>query len=239
MTKEPSPIEVTHRDAGWFVKRGELEWGPSSFLPSHIDDAFKEIAEALQIPEEEHNNLAKALWKSKITVQEQATAITRDGKDSQADRLVKLCLAQPDIVLFHDQTKTPYVRVRNNDALVTMPINSRTFKSWLSNLMWTEEEKTPGTEGIMGALRTLQGMALFQGEEHHLYNHVAPAPDGVWIDMCDDRWRAIKVTADGWHIEEDPPYLIQALQPPEAASRAAEGRGPLSLPRICEYSNGG
>ena len=137
-------------------------------------------------------------------------AITSDDKqESQADRLVKLCLQQPDLELFHDQTKSSYMRVRNGPALVTMPIKSRTFREWISNLMWINEEKVPGTEGVMGASRVLKGMARFQGDEHRLYNRVAPAPDGVWLDMCDPDWRAIHVTADGWRIVDEPPILFK------------------------------
>jgi len=132
-----------------------------------------------------------------------------EEKESQADRLVKLCLQQPDLVLFQDQHQATYVRVRNNSALVTMPVNSRNFRDWLSHLMWLNEEKVPSTEAVMGALRVLKGMASHQGDEYRLYNRVAPGAAGIWIDMCDDRWRAIYVNAEGWRIVEDPPILFR------------------------------
>jgi len=129
-------------------------------------------------------------------------------KQSQADRLVLLCLRQQPVI-FHDQTRTPYARIKQNGVNVTLAIRSKPFKAWLANLMWNNDGKAPSTEAVYGALRVLEGAALFDGEEYELYNRMAPANDGIWIDMCDDKRRAIKVSADGWHIVEEPPILFR------------------------------
>ena len=127
---------------------------------------------------------------------------------SQACQLVQLCLDQ-EPVLFHDQTKTAYTRIKQNAITVTLPIRSRHFKAWLANLLWKAEKKAPGTEALSSAINILEAMALFDGPEYMLYNRVAPADDGVWIDMADDKWRAIKVTPRGWQIIDDPPILFK------------------------------
>lgn len=131
-----------------------------------------------------------------------------EPKENQADRLVRLCISQQP-TFFHDQHKTPYMRVRQAGINVIMPIRSRQFKSWLANLMWLTEQKVPGTEGLNSAINVLQGKALLEGEQYTLYNRVAPADDGVWIDMADDKWRAIKVDAQGWRIVNDPSILFR------------------------------
>lgn len=131
-----------------------------------------------------------------------------DGKKpSHADKLVMYCLAQ-DPVLFHDQHRTGYARVLQNKVNVTVSIRSRQFKSWLAGLLWQTEQKAPGSEALTSARNVLESMALQDGNQHMLYNRVAPAEDGIWIDMTDDRWRAIKVTADGWFIVDNPPILF-------------------------------
>lgn len=129
-------------------------------------------------------------------------------RKSQADTLIELCLTQ-DPELFHDQHKTPYVRIKKRITDVTLPIRSKLFKAWLANLLWQAEEKAPGTEALYGALNVLEAKALFDGNEHTLFNRVAPAEDGIWIDMTDDKWRAIKVTPEGWRIVNNPPILFK------------------------------
>jgi hypothetical protein len=132
----------------------------------------------------------------------------QEAKDNQADRLMSLCLSQK-VELFHDQHKTAYVRVWQAGANVIMPVRSRQFKSWLANLMWQTQQKVPGTEGLNSAINVLQGKALIEGKQYTLYNRVAPAEDGLWIDMTDDKWRAIKVDAQGWRIVNAPPILFR------------------------------
>ena len=129
-------------------------------------------------------------------------------KLTQADKLIKLCVNHTP-VLFHDQHKTPYARVKKSDVNVTLLIRSKTFKTWLARLLWLYEEKAPGSEALHSAINILEAIALFEGQEHTLYNRVAPAEDGFWIDMTDEKCRAIKVTAEGWKIVDDPPILFK------------------------------
>jgi hypothetical protein len=52
-------------------------------------------------------------------------------KQSQADRLVTICL-QKEPKLFTDQTGTPFAWVNQKGVNVTVPLRSRAFRSWLS-----------------------------------------------------------------------------------------------------------
>ena len=159
---------------------------------------------------------------------------TNEAKESQANNLVELCLTQQP-VFFHDQHRTPYVRVNTGGTRVIMPIRSRPFKAWMAGLMWQTEQKAPGTEGVQGALNTLESMALFQGEKHTLYNRVAPDPNGaaVWIDMCDDKWRAIKVSAEGWSIINDPPILFKRYSHQQPLVEPTRDGDPWKLLDFC------
>jgi len=133
--------------------------------------------------------------------------INRERK-SQADQLVNLCISQQPI-FFHDQHKIPYIRIQQNDFNIIVPIRSRKFKMFLANLIWKKVGKVPGNEGLSSALNVLQGKALLEGEQYTLYNRVAPADDGFWIDMADHKQRAIKVDAQGWRIVDNPPILFR------------------------------
>ncbi len=132
----------------------------------------------------------------------------RRKKVSQADKLIMLCMEQkPEF--FHDQTKTPYARISQNMVNIILPIRSKPFRAWLTSLLWRAEQKAPGTEAVYSALNVLEAAALFDGARRTLYNRVAPTEEGFWIDMTDDSWRAIKVTAKGWQIVDNPPILFK------------------------------
>jgi energy-coupling factor transporter ATP-binding protein EcfA2 len=129
-------------------------------------------------------------------------------RKSQADKLVGLCLVE-EPTLFKDQTGTPFAWVNQKGVKVTVPLRSRLFKSWLSSLLWEAEQKAPGNEALSSALNVLVSKAMFDGPRITLYNRVALGDNCFWIDMTDDKHRAIKVTAEGWTIIDNPPILFK------------------------------
>jgi hypothetical protein len=187
--------------------------------------------------------------------------IAEKERESQADRLVKLCITQ-DVELFLDQHNIHYARVKitcdtcdncetstslgetekeisinattketsktcfvipeltetsqipqlrkmPQSKQVIMPIGGSQFKAWLAHLMWLEEEKAPGNDSLNSAINVLKGKAQQEGKQYTLYNRVAPASDGIWLDMADAKWRAIKITSEGWKIIDNPPILFR------------------------------
>jgi len=128
---------------------------------------------------------------------------------SQADRVVSLALERSE--LFHDDSGNYYARVTHSEAVSVHRIRSRDFRIWLSRLLWKDMKKAPSSEAINSAINVLESTALFEGKQYTLHNRVAPDPDGngVWIDICNDKWQAIHVTADGWQIVDNPPILFR------------------------------
>ncbi|MCK4482836.1 hypothetical protein KAU55_06380, partial [Candidatus Bathyarchaeota archaeon] len=156
------------------------------------------------------------------------TSSHKKKRASQADKLIKLCQLT-DPILFHDQHNTPYARIKQENVNVTLKLRSRSFKAWLASLLWQHEGKAPGTEALRGAINVLEAIALFEGPKHTLYNRVAPSEDGFWIDMTDDKWRAIKVTAESWKIEENPPILFKRYSHQLPMTTPTHGGDPWKL----------
>lgn len=103
-------------------------------------------------------------------------------------------------------TETPQTPQYRN---IIIQIGNSQFKSWLSYLMWNEEKKAPGNDSLNSAINVLKGKAQQEGKQYTLYNRVAPAQDGIWLDMADEKWRAIKITSEGWNIVDNPPILFK------------------------------
>jgi len=137
----------------------------------------------------------------------QEETVEKKKRQSQADELILLCLEQePDF--FYDQYETPYARIKQKKATVIVPLRSRKFKVWLASLMWKRTQKAPAEKALRSAINILQAVAN-ENPRHTLHNRVAPAEDGIWLDMTDEKWRAIKVTAEGWEIVDNPPILFR------------------------------
>lgn len=156
-------------------------------------------------------------------------------KGSQADTLVQLCLSKnPE--LFYDQHQMPYARIEQEGVKQNITIKSKRFKTWLAKLLYDQTKKAPSNETLNSALNVLKAIALFEGHEYRLYNRVAPAADGFWIDMCDKHWRAIKVTGHGWSIINDPPILFRRYSHQKPLPTPQPGGNPWKL---LEYINVG
>ncbi len=90
-----------------------------------------------------------------------------------------------------------------------LALSSSFFRDWLAGVMWQSEEKTPGNDAVKSAINVLRAKALLEGKQYILYNRIAPAENGLWLDLADKRNRAILVTAEGWKIVNDPPILFR------------------------------
>ena len=129
--------------------------------------------------------------------------------DSLAKRMTDLAATRCE--LWHDQDGNAYATFDHTgkDDETIHPehwrIDSLGFREWLGWLAHTELRAAPASEAIKSCQNALSGIAKFDGVEHKPTRRVAKAASGIWIDLCDDRWRAIHVTATGWQIVSSPP----------------------------------
>lgn len=144
----------------------------------------------------------------KFTPKNSINATRTEGRESQADSLVKLALANAK-VLFHDDRGVPYIQLHKSDVSITCRLRSREIKSWLAGLLWKTYEKAPNQEALGSAINVLDAQCQ-EGPLHKLYNRIAPGQNGsIWIDMADEKCRAIHITREGWQIVDNPPILFR------------------------------
>jgi hypothetical protein len=136
---------------------------------------------------------------------------------SQATRLVDLAL-DTGMDLFHTPGQIPYATLPVGDHRQTHATRSTAFRRSLSHLFYQAEGKTPGGQAVADALGTLEGIALFRGAEVPVHTRFAEHGDGIYVDLADDAWRVIEVTAQGWQVVS------------EAPARFRRPRGMLPLP---------
>ena len=140
---------------------------------------------------------------------EQVRELLPGSGNDQNDATTLVNLASERCQLWHDKEKNAYATMQRTDSdkrshFEHWAIESTGFKEWLSWLAHTEMGKAPSNETLSAARNALQGKAKFEGEEHQPFKRVAKDENGYWIDLCDDQWNAILVTASGWKIYDKP-----------------------------------
>lgn len=148
-----------------------------------------------------------------------ASGPSNGTRDSQATKLVQLALLS-GVELFHTPGGDPHARVTVVDHHEIHAIRGRRFRRWLGRLHFTTTRKAAGGQAVQDALNILEAHALFEGPKRPVFVRVAEHGKAVYLDLADDGWRVIEITAAGWRVITDSPV----------AFRRAPGMLPLPIP---------
>ena len=133
---------------------------------------------------------------------DEATQATEPKKGSMARELVEFVTAKAE--LFHSDDGDGYVTFHAGSHDETWKIDSRGFREWLCAAFFRDFEKIPSESALKDAIRALSGKARYDGKEIPVAIRCATIPDGYLIDLCNDEWKAVHVTASGWQVVNKP-----------------------------------
>jgi hypothetical protein len=143
-------------------------------------------------------------------------AIANGAQLKQADLLIQI--AQRG-VLFHNHEGVAFADIANKGHRETWPIRSAGFRSWLLHCYYDEHNSAPNAEAVKNALGVIEAVAVYRGDEHPVAVRVGGHAGRIYLDLCNDRWQAAEVDADGWRVVDEPPI------------RFIRSRGMLPLPK--------
>jgi hypothetical protein len=141
----------------------------------------------------------------------------KTARKTQATTLVELA---GDAELFRTPDGDAYATVNVGGHLETWLIKLRGFQDWLRRRFYEAEGSAPSSQSLQEALDVLQGRAQFDGETREVYTRVAEQGGAIYLDLCDERWRVVRVTPEGWQVLENAPVKF----------RRAKGMLPLPEP---------
>lgn len=136
----------------------------------------------------------------------------KKGRPSQSELLVKLALGNV-AELFHDPDGCSFavlpVATGGREHLETWKLRGKGFKSWLCRLFWIAEKKAPGSQAVADAIGVLEGFAIYEGEERETFVRIGGTEGAIYVDLGDEHWSAVEVTAEGWRIVSNPPVRFR------------------------------
>ena len=124
-------------------------------------------------------------------------------RPSIATQIVGMIEGDEGVELFHTpggMDAEGYATITNVDHHETWAISSRGFKQWACRRFFNETGKVPTAQSLADSLGVLAGKATFEGEEREVHVRVATHAGEIWVDLADETWRAIRVTAEGWQV---------------------------------------
>jgi hypothetical protein len=128
------------------------------------------------------------------------------SKRSQATELVALAKTA---ILWHTQEGDPWATVPVNGHQEHAGIRTKSFRRWLVGRYYAENKSAPGGQGVQDALGILEAQAVHDGQEHPVYVRVAACDGCVYLDLANERWEVIEITATGWRVMAAPPVFFK------------------------------
>jgi hypothetical protein len=156
--------------------------------------------------------MTKALMQLTVAVEGVLRQMAADPQvedhPSQATVLAALAMGA-GAELFHAPEGDAYATIAVDGHQETWPLKVRGFRRWLARLYYEEEGKAPGSQAIQDALGVLEGKAVFDGDEYPVYTRLAEHNGALYLDLADERWQAVEITASGWQVVETPPVKFR------------------------------
>lgn len=143
----------------------------------------------------------------------------RKRAPSQADGLVRMAERAE---LFHapGEDGEAYATFVVGNHRETWRIASKGFRQWLGRLFYVQTKKTPSAQALEDAINVIIGKAIFAGPEREAPVRIAEHNGAIWLDLTNDKWEAVEITANGWRV-------VPSVDVP---ARFIRRRGTLTLP---------
>jgi hypothetical protein len=121
-----------------------------------------------------------------------------DDDETVADKLI--ALARSQCRFLHDAQREPYAVFEAAGARQVHGVLSGGFSDYLSHAYYTQHDRAPTETSLKVALATLRGQAQFEGEICEVFTRIAKTETGYWLDLCNDAWQCVQITATGWAV---------------------------------------
>jgi hypothetical protein len=135
--------------------------------------------------------------------QPEPEAGTTSKKDEPAAVSFVAQIAEREAELFHSPDGVPFARISVADHREVWPVKSIGFKEWLVRRYYETTGRVPKAQTLTDALAMLAGTARFAGATNPVHLRVAGSDQAIYLDLGNDEWEVVEVTAAGWRVLSD------------------------------------
>jgi hypothetical protein len=75
----------------------------------------------------------------------------------------------------------------------------------LAREFFAETSSAPNSDALQAAMNVIEARAHFDGAEQPVYVCVGACDGKIYLDLADEKWRAVVISSIGWQIIDNPP----------------------------------
>jgi hypothetical protein len=150
----------------------------------------------------------------KIQDNKQSKGAAQEDKEDKSQSQIIIELAYQNTPLFFkDQHGRAFALVAPKEGRKELiALESDKFKRYLAKLFYEKNNRSIAkTEHINSAIQIIQANVEYDGQVIPLSLRVTwKGEDAICYDLTDEKWRYIKITKDGWQINDDDASILFA-----------------------------
>lgn len=154
------------------------------------------------------------------------------GDDTHFERIVNIA-EKKNIELFYDQKEEPHAIIPVKNHTEVYRVGDGKLKHWFAREYFNETRQAFSADSWTQAKDYFNGMALFDGDEKHLFTRCAWNDGVLYYDLNDEDKRVVRVTAEGWDIDTD--YDVLFYRNKTMAPQVAPVRGDCDISILDNY----
>lgn len=128
----------------------------------------------------------------------------RYRRKRQRDDVIGAVVNTEGVELWRDQSGATYATVPVGGHLENWSLRAFGFERWVSGLYYRKVGLALPTQALDDIRRTLDIKAYEEGAQYDPFVRVGSYNGKIYLDLCDDAWRAVEITAKGWRVIERP-----------------------------------
>lgn len=109
---------------------------------------------------------------------------------------------------FHDERRIAYATIPVANHGETWPVRSRDFRLWVMRVLYETLGAAPKTL-VTRVLDEFEVHAICRGPMHLVHVRTAELDGAFYIDLGNDQWQVVEVTANGWRVLDDSPVKFR------------------------------
>jgi hypothetical protein len=194
--------------AAWVGKHGAKH--PTTWLRKDIERVIRNADRSGHSDEYIDSKVEELDGLIAWTVEREASKPPKQGQGSETAAIAA------ETELFHTPDGDAFVDIEVRGHRESHRVRSKAFKQWISFSYYSEHGKPPASEALEQALVLTEGKARFDASERDAHLRVACVEEKIYLDLADDRWRAVEIDRRGWRVIDRSPVRFrrtESMQP--------------------------